>query len=273
MRARRRLWVGACFTALWAPQLGAEAQEAAPPPAAEEASDVDPTALAVTKRAFEFLRSQQRFSFRANVGYEVVQADGAKLEFGSSKSYTVARPARVRIETEERDGDRRVVFFDGKSLTVSHPDRDVYAQVALEQPRDIDSVLDVLRDRFEMPVPLAELLRNDPRKAIEDSLEVAFLVGKEKLAGVETDHVALSNPDVDAQLWFTRGEQPTLRRVVLTYAKLEGQPSFWADLSDWSFAPKLTDATFRYTPGPKSSRIRFALAPPAQPATPEGGAR
>jgi hypothetical protein len=250
----------------------AQAPAASPAPPAEDESQLDADALDLARKAFDFLRQQQRFSFHAETGYEVLQEDGSKLEFGGAKTYTVKRPESVRVETEERDGDRRLTVFDGKNLTVSDPDLKVYAQLTLEQPRDIDGFVDVARDRLEMPVPLAELLKNDPRKAMEDSLEVAYLVGEEKIAGAACDHLAFRNPDVDAQLWFSRGAQPTLRRIVITYRKLEGQPSFWADLSDWSFAPKLTEATFRFTPAPDESRILFALAPPAA-STPEGGAR
>jgi hypothetical protein len=262
--------LGALAWAAIAQEASAPAPSAAPEASAD--SELDPEATEIAKRAFDFLRGQPRFSFRAETGYEVVQEDGSKLEFGSSKSYTVKRPESVRVETEQRDGDRRLTVFDGKTLTVSDPNRDVYAQVAFAEPRDIDAFVSVARDRLEMPVPLAELLKNDPRKAMEDSLEVAYLVGEEKIAGAACDHLAFRNPDVDAQLWFSRGAQPTLRRIVITYRKLEGQPSFWANLSDWSFAPKLSEATFKFTPGPESSRIRFALAPPAG-ATPEGGAR
>jgi hypothetical protein len=276
---RRRGALGAVCLVLSLGALGwaAVAQEAAAPapsaaPEAAAVSELDAEALEIAKRAFGFLRDQKRFSFRAETGYEVVQEDGSKLEFGSTKTYTVKRPESVRVETEQRDGDRRLTVFDGKTLTVSDPNLDVYAQLAFDKPRDIDEFVTVARDRLEMPVPLAELLKNDPRKAMEDSLEVAYLVGEEKIAGAECDHLAFRNPDVDAQLWFSRGAQPTLRRIVITYRNLDGQPSFWADLSDWSFAPKLTEASFRFVPGPEDSRIRFALAPPAGAAQ-EGGAR
>jgi hypothetical protein len=221
-RLIRTAWGLATALPLAAGAALAQAPAVSPAPPAEDESQVDADALEIAHKALGFLRQQQRFSFRAETGYEVVQEDESKLEFGGAKTYTVKRPESVRVETEERDGDRRLTVFDGKSLTVSKPDLKVYAQLALEQPRDIDAFIDVARDRLEMPMPLGELLRNDPRKALEDSLEVAYLVGEEKLAGVACDHLSFRNPDADVQLWFSRGAEPTLRRIVITYRNLDG---------------------------------------------------
>ena len=57
-----------------------------------------------------------------------------------------------------------------------------------------------------------------------------------------------------------------MRRVVITYRTEEGQPSFWADLDDWSFMPELTEATFRYTPPEGAERVRFDVRPAPPPA-------
>src|SRR5262245_46552433 len=107
-RNRRRASLsGACLAAgvavLLTLGMSAKEESAAPAPAEPSAEfELDADALEIAKRAFEFLREQQRFSFRADLGYEVVQQDGEKLEFGSVKTYTVKRPESVRVETEER---------------------------------------------------------------------------------------------------------------------------------------------------------------------------
>ena len=255
----------------------ASAQAATTPPAEAEGDDsLDPDTLDTTSKALGFLRQQQRFSFSAETGYEVVQDDGERLEFGSVKRYTVQRPSRLRIESEERDGDQRLIVFDGTTFTIAAPTDKAYAQAAVEKPRDIDEMIDLVRDRLDTPLPLSELLRNDPRKAIEDSLESAYTVGTEKLGGVACDHLAFRNPDADVQIWFAQGAQPVPRRIIITYRNVEGQPSFWADLSDWSFAPKLSDATFAYVPPEGTARIRFAARPPPEDRVPvpiEGGAK
>ena len=248
------------------------AQESAEEAPAESVSPVDPDALAIATRAGDFLREAERFSFSAESGYEVVQEDGSKLEFGSARRYLVQRPDRVRVETEPREGERRLTLFDGKTFIQADLGENVYAQADLKQPRDIDFMIDLVRERLDAPLPLAELLRNNPRQAIEDSLEAADLVGTERLRGADCDHVALRNPDADLQLWIEQGERPLVLRVVITYRNLEGQPSFWADLDDWSFTPELDEATFRYAPPEGAERVRFDVRPAPAPSPSEEGA-
>jgi hypothetical protein len=249
----------------------APAAVAAPEPVAAEtdapsASPIDPEAVEIARRAGDFLRDAQRFGFSAETGYEVVQEDGAKLEFGSARRYLVARPDRVRVESEPREGARRLAFFDGRTFVQADLEENVFARADLRKPRDIDFLIDLLRDRLDAPVPLAELLRNDPRAAIEDSLEAAAWIGAERLRGVDCDHLALRNPDADLQLWIARGPEPVLRRVVITYRNEEGRPSFWADLDDWSFAPEFSDASFRFEPPAGAERVRFEVLPASQSA-------
>jgi hypothetical protein len=238
---------------------------AQPEAAAEEGRFVDPDALALARRAGEFLRDAKRFRFVAETGYEAVQEDGSKIEFGATRRYTVERPARVRVETEARDGGRRLALFDGKAFVQVDLDENAYSRADLKQPREIDFVIDLLRERLDSPVPLGELLRNDPRPALEDSIEAALVVGDERLRGVPCSHVALRNPDADVQLWIAKGAQPLVRRVVITYRTLEGEPSFWADLDEWSFPATLDAATFRFDPPAGAERVRLEVyAPPTE---------
>ena len=249
----------------------AAAAARAEPPAEGAASLVDPEAVAIASRAGDFLRDAQRFSFTAESGYDVVQDDGSKVEFGSTRRYAVQRPDHVRVETEPREGDRRLTLFDGKTFVQADLGENVYARADLKKPRDIDFVIDLVRDRLDAPLPLAELLRNSPRQAIEDSLEAADVVGAARLRGVDCDHIALRNPDADLQLWIERGKAPLVRRVVITYRNLEGQPSFWADLDDWSFDPRFPEDAFTYRPPAGAERVRFDVRPAPAPAPVEEG--
>jgi len=265
---RRKAMRGAALAfcaALSAGPVGAQAPAEEPP--AESLDPVDPAALAIASRAGDFLRQSQRFTFSADSGYEVVQEDGSKLEFGNARRYSVQRPDHVRVENEPREGDRRLTLFDGKTFTQVDLAENVYARADLKQPRDIDFMIDLVRERLDAPLPLAELLRNNPRQAIEDSLESAEVVGTERLRGVACDHLALRNPDADIQLWIAQGAEPVVLRVVITYRNLDGQPSFWADLEDWSFDPKLSADEFTYRPPEGAERVRFDVLPaPAPPA-------
>ena len=237
------------------------AEPAATPPATEAtpADEIDPDAVALLSRFGKVLEAQARFSFAVDLSYEVVQEDGQKLEFGSSRVYTVRRPDHLRIDEERRVGGRRELFYDGSSLTVYSPGDKAYALAKLKQHRDLDAMIDVVRDALDMPVPLGDLLRANPLKRIEEGMHSAYIVGREKLAGVECDHVAWQTDEVDAEAWFTVGEEPLLQRVVLDYRDLDGQPSFRAQFTGWKTSPDVADSVFSFKPPADVERVRFAV--------------
>jgi hypothetical protein len=238
--------------------------ESAPPEGGADA--LDPAALAIVERAGDFLRDAEHMSFSAEMGYEAVQADGTRVEFGSTRQYRVARPDRVGVETETRSGDRKLTVFDGTTFVMADLVENAYARANLKSPRDIDFMVDLVRERLDAHIPLAELLRNDPRRAIEDALESAEYVGASRLRGVDCDHLLLTNVDTDLQLWVAKGEQPLLQRVVITYRDLEGEPLFWADFDEWKFGGKSSDDQFRFTPAEGAERVRFEVQSTRAPA-------
>ena len=230
-------------------------------------SAVDPDAVAAATRAGDFLRGRERYSFTAETAYEAVQDDGSKVEFGATRRYLVRRPDRVRVEVEPRSGASRLVVFDSEQLTYAVPDAKVYAQLELKQRRGIDEAIVMLREVFDMPLPIAELLQTDPREELVGSLTGAYRVGTAKIAGAACDHLALRNDDADLQLWIEQGARPLVRRVVITYRNEPGAPSFEADLGDWNLDAKSSDEDFRYVPAKDFERIRFAAPPKAAAGT------
>jgi len=238
----------------------AEAETKAPPaPAAEPADEIDEDALAILNRFAKLLEAQTRFRFAVDFSYDVVQEDGQKLEFGASRVYTVRRPDHLRIDEDRRAGGRRELFYDGNNLTVSIPGEHAYALAKLKQHRDLDSMIDVMRDALDLPVPLGDLLRANPLKRIEEGMHAAYIVGRENLSGVECDHVAWQTDEVNAEAWFTTGDQVLLQRVVIDYRELKGQPSFRAQFTKWDRSPDVADSRFTFTPPADAERVRFSV--------------
>jgi hypothetical protein len=88
------------------------------------------SALAILKNMSEFLAKAERFSLSIRDGYDAVQQSGQKVEFGEVRKVTVSRPDRLRIEVERSDGEKGLVVFNGKDLTVYTADKNVYATVS-----------------------------------------------------------------------------------------------------------------------------------------------
>lgn len=50
---------------------------------------------------------------------------------------------------------------------------------------------------------------------------------------------------------------PLLHRIVITYSEEEGQPQFWANLTDWNLTPNNAPSTFLFQPPAGTEEILF----------------
>lgn len=217
------------------------------------AADDDRTAAARIEAMASFLARAQRLSVSADCAYDVVQSSGEKIEFGERRTLTLRRPDRARVEVTRRDGSRRGLIFDGKQLTVFDVDENVHATVA--KPGTVDAALEYYTEELGMRLPLRELFAADLMRDLKDRIAGARLVGRETIAGADTDHVAFRGESGDVQLWIARNGDPLPQRIVITYRLDQGQPQFRADFRDWSLAPEVADSLFVFVPPPKSQSI------------------
>jgi hypothetical protein len=83
------------------------------------ASERDARAMAILKRMADFLSQTQRFSVTVDIGFDVVQDSGQKIEFGETRKIAVRRPDHARIDITKRDGATSGFIFDGRRLRSS----------------------------------------------------------------------------------------------------------------------------------------------------------
>ncbi len=197
------------------------------------------------KESADFLAAQSRFGFRAHVGYDVVQLNGQKLEFGSTRKVTVRRPDRIRIEVTQRDGDRMVLFFDGEQIAIDLPEEKAY--VAAKKPGTLDAAIDYLVDDLDTPAPMHEFLSSNFYDGMKDAILSGFYVGEAAVGERRCHHFALRTAEVDGQIWIEDGDRPLPCRLVITYKREKGSPQFWAQFHDWDLSPKTPDRLFEYT--------------------------
>ena len=96
--------------------------------------------LAELELAADFLAAQQNLYFEAALGYDVLQANGQKLEFGGSRKITMRRPDRARVHAESREGTEVTLFFDGKSISIDLADENAYVSVESPDPWTLLSI-------------------------------------------------------------------------------------------------------------------------------------
>jgi hypothetical protein len=242
-------------------------EAAAPAPATTESQ---PDAAALLQSMAEYLAGLESFRCTTTNGYETVQANGQKVEFGETRQIFLARPNRLRLEEVASDGASDLTLFDGEQITVVSAGFNVYAQ-APQPPSLEDALVYFVRD-LRMRAPLALLLSTHVRTDLRELAQNVGYVERTRVDGKDAHHVAAQSESVDFEFWIAEGKKPLPLRVVITYKTAPGQPKFWSDMSKWKTNRRISDKTFALTLPDAARQIPFAVQLSALGATPPDAA-
>lgn len=220
-------------------------------------------ARAILLRMAEFMAKTGRYSVSVRDSYDVYQKSGQKIEFSEKRTITVVRPNRLRIDVEESSGERQLLLFDGKELTVATPNRNVYARTP--QPGAIDDAITFVIAGLGMKVPFSVLLQTTAAQELDRKTQTIGYVEKTTIFGAPAHHLAGRTADVDYQIWIADCDQPLPQRLVLTYRKEKGQPQFRAQFSDWNLAAETHASRFEFVPPAGMHKIAFLPQLPQAP--------
>lgn len=256
LKSNSRVALG-CLVLLSVPVLAAAAPEKATPP--------DPDKIVAGMCAY--LKSLDRFSFRAEVTNDEVYTGGKKLQFGFTTETFVERPDKLRVDAAGDLFDKQFLF-DGKTLTLVDVGEKVYASAPA--PGDIEGALAKADGQLRFRVPLGDLASPRLCEHLAKGQGHALYVGPSKVRGVATEHLAFDRADIQFQLWVATGNRPLPMKILINQKNLPAEPQWTAVLSDWKTAAKLKPDTFTYNAGPGVKQIKFAPPPPpAAPAAPK----
>jgi hypothetical protein len=218
-------------------------------------SDIDGNAMAILKKSADFLSKTQRLSVTVDIGYDAVQDDGEKIEFGSVRNITIVRPNKARFDITERDGDKNGFIFDGNQIFAFSGDQNVYATA--QKTGTIDEAFDYFTDQLDMVLPPSQLFDSNFIAELTELITSLRIVDEQTIAGVLCDHLAGTTENVDFQLWIAKGNEPLVQRYYITYKQREGEPQFRAQFSNWNLSPKVSDSLFAFTPPKGMEKIPF----------------
>src|SRR6187549_2786638 len=233
---------------------GHVAAQGAPAAATTESQ---PDATALLKSMADYLAGLEFFRCTTTTGYETVQPNGQKVEFGETREIFLARPNRLRVEEVASDGSSDVTLFDGRQITVVSAGFNVYAQ-APQPPSLEDALVYFVRD-LRMRAPLALLLSTHVRTDLLEMAKNVEYVERTSVGRKDAHHIAAQSESVDFEFWIADGNKPLPLRVVITYKTAPGQPRFWSDISDWQTNRKLSDKRFQLEVPEGARQIPFAV--------------
>ena len=205
-----------------------QAEKAAvPAPQAPKAVAPEPDPRQILQKMCDFLKSQQQFTYKAEVADDQVYQGGKKLQYGIDMETFVRRPDRLRVNAEGDLVDKQF-FFDGKTITLYDKDDNVYG--ILEVPPDIESALEKANKEFGVRVALTDLASPQLCDHLNKRIKHSLYVGLSKVRGVPCHHLAFDGDEAHLQVWIEAGDKPLPRKVVMTNKKLPGSPEWTAYL-------------------------------------------
>jgi hypothetical protein len=186
------------------------------------------------KTMSDYVASQKNITVTYDSDIEVITSELQKIQFTSSGQLQVSRPDKVHASRTGGYADVEF-FFDGKTFTVYGKHLNAFAQSP--SAGSIDQLVDRLRSEYSVEAPGADLLlANVYDKLIEDVIDAKH-IGLGVIDGVECEHLAFRNLDVDWQVWIETGARPIPRKYVITSKAVTGAPQYTLRIKDW-----MTDA-------------------------------
>jgi hypothetical protein len=187
-------------------------------------------AVKILKAMSDYVTNQKTLSATYDSDIEVITPSLQKIQFASSGRVQLSRPDKLRVARTGGYTDVEIVF-DGKTLTVNNKDRNDFAQ--LETPGSIDQLIDLLREKYGITAPGADLLFSQAFDVMMADVIDSVHIGQGVIDGVECEHLAFRNPDTDWQIWIEAGARPIPRKYIITAKAVTGAPQYTLRVKDW----------------------------------------
>ena len=171
---------------------------------------------------------------------DFVRLSGKKESVSLTGVYTVKRPDR--FHTKLTGGRGLEAWYNGKTLTIaSHKDK-VFAQAPM--PESIDRTLDVLAERYDIPLPMGDLFYGSAEKALLSDTTTGGYAGTETVGGTPCVHLSFQDTGVDWDLWLPVQGDPLPKRLKVVQKRRTGQPAVDITFTAWDVSPQIADTTF-----------------------------
>jgi hypothetical protein len=215
-------------------------------------------AAQILKSMSDYVASQKNISLTYDSDVEVITSEVEKIQCASSGKVLLSRPDKVRVTRTGGYTDVEMVF-DGK--TVSAVGKNINAYTQLESAGSIDQLIAKLRGMNLIVAPGADLLGSRIFDDLMGDVIVAKHIGRGVIDGVECEHIAFRNLDIDWQLWVEVGDRPIPRKYVITSKGVGAAPQYTLRIKEWKTDAPIAADAFTFTPPQGANKVALdALA-------------
>lgn len=219
-----------------APAKTSSAPGSAPSPA------IDPQVRTVLDKVCHELSSARTVTYHAEITFDSVLPSGVKIQYAAAMDTAIQRPDHLAISYRS-DLGAKVIWYDGKTLTIYDPAHRAYATIAAAA--SIDAMFRQVADEKNLSIPLENLDFNDECGRAYRDIQRGKFIGINDVDGTDCVHLGFIQAETDWQVWVDQSGRPLPRKVVITYKKLPSQPQWSALFSNWRFNQKLPASLFQ----------------------------
>jgi hypothetical protein len=207
----------------------------------EKAAAIDPEATKIIKAYSDLQKREGCFKFKVYDTSDDVTESGEMIQYAHVRTAVLKRPDRLWMETRG-DQANTTLWYDGALFTLLDHDKKVYVQ--LKALPTLDETIDMVYDRYGISTPLADMLSGDIYAVLMDAVITCRYLGIGLVGEKKCHHIAATQKDIDWQVWIDEGDSPQLRKLLITYKKLDGSPRYSVMLAELEELKAVDPATF-----------------------------
>ena len=209
------------------------------------------------KSMSDTLAHSQSFTFETSERLEVQPTGGQKRVLHFTRKVTVRRPNALFFDLHG-EGDTAfdiAAYYDGRTLTLNEKPEDKWAQTNVSG--SLDGMLDEVARRFDLPVPIGDVVYSSPYEAFIGPNTRGGLVARETIDGVPCVKLDYADDLVDVTLWLPASGQALPRRIEIAYKKAAAPLVSQLNFTSWKLDAPVADAMFTFQPPASHAKVEF----------------
>jgi len=226
---------------------------------AAAAQDAAPklTAEAVMKQTSDLLDSTTSFTFHAQKLFDMPLARGGKIQLGGEMDVAVRRPNKFYVSYGD-DLTALELWYDGATFSIQNHVKHVHSSIPAGAT--IGETADMLQEKYDLILPLAELISESAYRAEADSWPYREYLGLRTLGNTTAHHLLFQGERVDWQIWIDAEGAPLPLKLVVVRKDDPEALQQTILFSDWDLKADLPDDVFEAEFEPESARAEFRVS-------------
>jgi hypothetical protein len=196
----------------------------------------------LVRKMSDTLRSAQAFSFTVSESHERVRRNGEKQSYTLKRDVIVRRPDRLWSHATGSDERDVRIAYDGSTLTIVGDKHKVYATI--KAPATLDETLDLISERFDLRVSVADFLYSTPRESFDESQRKGGWVRRTNVEGRSCEEMSYVFKSVDVVLSVTSAEPAVPCEAQITFKEEPQKPVTRLVFGNWNLKAQPADAQF-----------------------------